>query len=95
MKTLIITILLTMVATCGTVYSNPAMDALRNEMEGLRPLNEKSVDDLKRFNKLREILQSMERQSKNNEVIRQWEQEQKEEPCISMYRDECENGVRI
>ncbi len=98
MKTIICGILLTLLMMCGNVYSNSAMDALRSEMDALRPLAEQSMENLERFAKFREILQSMERQEKDNETIRQWDEYQsglEEEPCENMYRKECENGVMI
>jgi hypothetical protein len=75
--------------TCGTVYSNPAIDALEQEMDKIRPNITKSVEDLKHYSKLREIRDSMRQQERNQEVIRQWEEDQKNLPCKSMYRQVC------
>ena len=96
MKHIIFTIL-TILLLCGSVYGNPAIEALRNELEIIRPtLNDKGVEELKRFNKLREILRSLEQQEKDNKVIRQWELEQKDSPCDTIFHDgfACEK-VRI
>ena len=91
MKHIILTILTTLLL-CGTVYGNPAIEALEDEMDLIRPDISQSVELLKQYSKLREIRESLLRQQKNDEVIRQWEKELLEEPCDSLFRGkyDCE-----
>jgi hypothetical protein len=91
MKKVVFTILLTLFCSCVTVNANPAIDALEQEIEYLRQnLHEKSVEDLVRLNKLRDILHSMKQQEKDNKVIHEWEEYQKNRPCESLDRETLE-----
>jgi hypothetical protein len=95
----IIFILLTILLFCGSVYGNPAIDALEKEMKSLYTgYTFKSIEDLKRYDKLREIRDSLVRQDKNNEIVKEWFEHQElqaQQPCESMFRQECEGGVKI
>ena len=74
-----------MVLTCGNVYGNKAIDAIEQELEQLRPtLHLRGIDELKRFNKLREILKDLKQQEKDRETIRQWEEWINSLPCTDM-----------
>lgn len=93
MKKVIFIIILTLFTTCGSVYSNPAIDALEDELEYLRSeLPNLPIEGLIRMNKLREILQSMKRQERDNEVLREWEKEQRDRPCEHLDQKALKNS---
>lgn len=96
MKKVIFTVILTLLVTCGSVYSNPAIDALEQEIDTLRQdLPNIGIEGLIRMNKLREILHSLQRQEKDAEVIREWEESQKDRPCNKIFDIEGNECKRV
>ncbi len=98
MKSVIYIILLTLFCSCGTIYGNPAIDALEQEMELLHPEIGSDMEKLERYSKLREIHRSMTQQEKDNQIVKEWVEYQERldnEPCKSMFRQDCKGGVRI
>jgi len=94
---LILIFILTIIPICSNVYADGALEALEEALEEEQTeLHMKSIDELKRFDRLRKILRSMKQQERDNEVIKEWETHRNESPCDSIFRDgfECEK-VRI
>ena len=85
MKTVICTILLTIMVFCGSVYGNPAIEALKGEIQQM----EENIDinDFERHWKLNHILEEMVLREKYKDLLEQWEADQKDAPCDSIHRD--------
>ncbi len=85
MKTIIYGIILTLLVTCGSVLGNPAIEALRSEIQQM----EENIDinDFERHWKLNHILEEMVLREQNKELLEQWEADQKDVPCDSIHKD--------
>ena len=93
MKHIIFTIL-TILLFCGSVYGNPAIEALEDEIKRLEQLHD--INDFERHWKLKEILESLKTQERDREIIKEWEDFMKESPCDTIFHDgfACEK-VRV
>lgn len=85
MKSIIYIIILTLLFTCGSVYGNPAIQGLKDEIQRM----EENIDinDFERHWKLNQILEEMVLREQYKDLLEQWEKEQRETPCTSIHRD--------